>query len=265
MVEATTGWLETYPVPHPTAQNTILGLEKQVLRRHGTPERIESNSGTHFKNSLIESWAREHGIGWVFHIPYHAPASGEVEKCNGLLKTTLKALGGGTLKNWEINLAKATWLVDTRGFTNRAVTNLCPSHQQEHCQAALISMYIIILLLFAAPILISSTTDFIKAKWGSKELKPKTRDIVIFLLVLFIVLLTLCNFLQQLRYTLVSSEVFFLLNCIHSSIKPFIYFLAGRCWRPCSLRSLRLSLQRAFDEQKEKTAHSNDAPMDTVI
>ncbi|KAF4803080.1 hypothetical protein TURU_020465 [Turdus rufiventris] len=26
MVEATTGWLETYPVPHATAQNTILSL-----------------------------------------------------------------------------------------------------------------------------------------------------------------------------------------------------------------------------------------------
>ncbi|XP_071310616.1 olfactory receptor 14A16-like [Agelaius tricolor] len=34
MVEATTGWLETDPVPHTTAQNTILGLEKQVLWRH---------------------------------------------------------------------------------------------------------------------------------------------------------------------------------------------------------------------------------------
>ena len=29
MVEATTEWLETYPVPHATARNTILGLEKQ--------------------------------------------------------------------------------------------------------------------------------------------------------------------------------------------------------------------------------------------
>jgi len=38
MVEATTGWLETYPVPHATAQNTMLGLEKQVLWRHDTPE-----------------------------------------------------------------------------------------------------------------------------------------------------------------------------------------------------------------------------------
>ncbi|RMC02549.1 hypothetical protein DUI87_20943 [Hirundo rustica rustica] len=55
MVEATTGWLETYPVPHATARNTILGLEKQVLWRHGTPERIESDNGTHFKNGLINT------------------------------------------------------------------------------------------------------------------------------------------------------------------------------------------------------------------
>ncbi|RMB92700.1 hypothetical protein DUI87_30846 [Hirundo rustica rustica] len=69
MVEATTGWLETYPVPHATARNTILGLEKQILWRHGTPERIESDNGTHFKNSLINNWAREHGIEWDFSFP----------------------------------------------------------------------------------------------------------------------------------------------------------------------------------------------------
>ncbi|RMB96949.1 hypothetical protein DUI87_26528 [Hirundo rustica rustica] len=120
MVEATTGWLETYPVPHATAQNTILGLEKQVLWRHGTPERIESDNGTHFKNSLINTWAREHGIEWVYHIPYHAPAAGKVERHNALLKTQLKALGGGSFKNWEQHLAKATWLVNIRGSTNRA-------------------------------------------------------------------------------------------------------------------------------------------------
>ncbi|RMC04415.1 hypothetical protein DUI87_19237 [Hirundo rustica rustica] len=120
MVEATTGWLETYPVPHATAWNTILGLEKQVLWRHGTPERIESDNGTHFKNGLINTWAREHNIEWIYHIPYHAPAAEKVEQCNGLLKTTLKALGGGTFKNWEVNLGKATWMVNTRGSISRA-------------------------------------------------------------------------------------------------------------------------------------------------
>ncbi|KAF4794261.1 hypothetical protein TURU_103254 [Turdus rufiventris] len=78
MVETTTRRLETFPVPHTTAWNTILGLEKQVLWKHGTPERIESDNRTHFKISLINTWAREHGTEWVYHMPYHAPAAGKV-------------------------------------------------------------------------------------------------------------------------------------------------------------------------------------------
>ncbi|XP_066043408.1 mas-related G-protein coupled receptor member A8-like [Chamaea fasciata] len=146
-----------------------------------------------------------------------------------------------------------------------AVTNLCPSHQQEHCQAALIFMHVLILLLFPAPILIFHTIDFIKAMRGSKKQQPKRRDLVVFPMVLFIVLLSLCNFLQDLAFIIVPSQVFFLLNCTHSSIKPFIYFLAGGFQRPCSLRSLQLSLQRVFDEQKEETAHSSDTSMDTMV
>jgi len=78
-------------------QNTILGLEKQVLWRHCTPKRIESENGAHFKNSLINSWAKDHGIEWIYHIPCHAPASGKIEQYSGLLKTMLKAMGGGNL------------------------------------------------------------------------------------------------------------------------------------------------------------------------
>jgi len=93
MLEATSGWLKTYSVPHATAQNTMLGLEKQVLWRHDTPERIESDNRTHFHNSLIDTWAKEDSIEWVYYIPYHAPASGKIGRYNGLLKTTLRAMG----------------------------------------------------------------------------------------------------------------------------------------------------------------------------
>ena len=119
VVEATTEWLETYAVPHATARNTILGLEKHVLWRHGTPVSVESDNGTHFKNSLVNTWAKDHGIEWIYHIPYHAPASGKIERYNGLLKTMLKAMGGGTFKHWEKHLAEATWLVNTQGSINR--------------------------------------------------------------------------------------------------------------------------------------------------
>jgi len=96
-----------------------LSLEKQVLWLHGTPERTESDNGTYLKNSLVDIWAKVHGIEWTYHIPYHAPASGKIKQYNGLLKTMLKAIGGGTFKHWEKHLAEATWLVNTQGAVNR--------------------------------------------------------------------------------------------------------------------------------------------------
>ncbi|XP_077035755.1 mas-related G-protein coupled receptor member X1-like [Agelaius phoeniceus] len=145
------------------------------------------------------------------------------------------------------------------------VTFLCPSHRQEHCQAALISMYIIILLLFAVPVLISSTVDFINANWGSQQQQLKGRNSVTFLIVLFMFLFTIWYFLQQITLIVVPSHVVFLLSCIHSSIKPFIYFLLGRCWRPFSIKSLQLSLQRVFKGPEENTTRRNDPAMHTVV
>ncbi|XP_068872444.1 mas-related G-protein coupled receptor member H-like isoform X1 [Aphelocoma coerulescens] len=128
------------------------------------------------------------------------------------------------------------------------VTLLCPAHEQEHCRAGFTSIFAVMLLIFAAPVLISRSINFIKAKCGSQQRQPTRRDIVIFLLVLSTLLLNLWNILQQFGYTGLSSLVCFLLTCIHSTIKPFIYFLVGRCWRPCSGRSLRNSLRRVFEE-----------------
>nr|XP_005497868.2 mas-related G-protein coupled receptor member H-like [Zonotrichia albicollis] len=163
------------------------------------------------------------------------------------------------------------WVVDTIQYwaffalftVIPSVTLLCPSHQQEHCRAAFISVYTLILLLVVAPMLVSSPVDFIKAKWGSQQQQPERRDIVIFVIVVFTLLLSLWNFLQDLGYITVSSQVVFLLACMNSSIKPFIYLLMGRCWRPCSVGSLRLSRQRVFEEQKKTTTHRNDATGDT--
>ncbi|KAK4815593.1 hypothetical protein QYF61_004808 [Mycteria americana] len=64
MVEATTGWLETMAPCH--CLEHYLGLEKQVLWRHGTPERTESDNGTHFQNYFVDTWAKEHGTEWTF-------------------------------------------------------------------------------------------------------------------------------------------------------------------------------------------------------
>ncbi|KAK4825374.1 hypothetical protein QYF61_027127 [Mycteria americana] len=77
-----------------TTRNTILGLEKQ------------SDNGTHFQDNLIDTWAKEHGIEWAYHIPYPAPPSRKIERYNGLLKTTQRAMGGGTFKHRDNTFSK---------------------------------------------------------------------------------------------------------------------------------------------------------------
>ncbi|XP_027563061.1 mas-related G-protein coupled receptor member H-like, partial [Neopelma chrysocephalum] len=149
------------------------------------------------------------------------------------------------------------------------VTSLCLLDEHQPCQVSLISTYILNLLLFALPMVISSAVLFIKVKCGSQQQQPRRLHIVIFLTVIFFLIfalpLSLLHFLQQLSYSFVSSQVVFLLACIHSSIKPLTYFLVGSCWRCCSLVSLQVSFQRVFEEMEENTACSNGATMDTMV
>uniref|UniRef100_A0A8C0FV59 G-protein coupled receptors family 1 profile domain-containing protein n=1 Tax=Bubo bubo TaxID=30461 RepID=A0A8C0FV59_BUBBB len=138
-----------------------------------------------------------------------------------------------------------------------AVTSLCLSQEHQHCQIALISMYGLNFLIFAPPMVISSTIVFIKAQCGSQQHQPKRLYIVIFLSVLFFLLfalpLSIWNFLQQFGHSVVSSQVVFLLACINSSTNPFIYFLVGSCWRHCSLVSPQVAFRRVFEEPEDNT------------
>ncbi|XP_074398240.1 proto-oncogene Mas-like [Zonotrichia albicollis] len=166
---------------------------------------------------------------------------------------------------------------------NPTVTFLCQSHEQEQCRVILASMYALSLFLFAAPMVISSTILFIHLKTGLQQQPLKMLDIVIFLVALFNLPLSLWNLLQQLGYTVVPSQVVFLLTSINSSIKPFICFLVGSwkrdcsmgsCWRhgsmeSCrkhsSVQSLRKAIHRVFGNPEENTDCGDEPSVDTGV
>ena len=54
------------------------------------PQSIHSDNGLHFTAKVVQEWATQEGILWVFHTPYHPQANGIVERTNGLLKHFLK-------------------------------------------------------------------------------------------------------------------------------------------------------------------------------
>ncbi|XP_064309008.1 mas-related G-protein coupled receptor member H-like [Phalacrocorax carbo] len=142
------------------------------------------------------------------------------------------------------------------------VTTLCLLHEHEHCQKALISMYVLNFLIFAPPMVISNVILFIKVLCGSQQRQPLRLYIVIFLTVLFFLMfgvpLSIWHFLKQVNYnnTTMPSQIFYLLACINSSINPFIYFLVGSCRRHCSLVSLQVAFRRVFEETGVTTISS---------
>lgn len=49
------------------------GHKKQLLWQRVTPERIDLDIRKPFQNNHTVTWATEHGIEWVYHIPCHVP------------------------------------------------------------------------------------------------------------------------------------------------------------------------------------------------
>lgn len=96
---------EHYPLPW----KQVWHHRKKLVRQWDT-----------FPKQPHRQWAKEHGIVWVYNIPCYLPSSRKTEQYNRLLKTTLISLGDGTFKDWYTYLAKATWLVNTKGSTKWA-------------------------------------------------------------------------------------------------------------------------------------------------
>lgn len=112
--------MEVYPVSHATTWNTLLGPERQALRRNDTKKRIVRHWDSFLKQHYRHLGHTECGTEWVQHIPCHEPASKETKEYNALLNTTLRAVGGGTFKHWDTHLGKATSLVNSRASANPA-------------------------------------------------------------------------------------------------------------------------------------------------
>jgi len=87
-VEVVSGLLQAESFPRATGENTIKALKKwfSILPK---PNSIQSDNGSHFTSGVVQEWAREEDIHWIFHTPYYPQANGIVERSNGLLKKYL--------------------------------------------------------------------------------------------------------------------------------------------------------------------------------
>lgn len=59
---------------------------------------------------MVQDWAREEGIQWVFHTPYYPQANGIVERTNGLVKRFANTHESG----WHLRLHDAIYQLNNR-------------------------------------------------------------------------------------------------------------------------------------------------------
>jgi len=74
------------------------------------PDETESDNGSHFTDRVVQDWAKEEGIRWVFHTPYYPQANGIGERTNGLVKRLAKTYESG----WHLQLSNAIYQLNNR-------------------------------------------------------------------------------------------------------------------------------------------------------
>ncbi|XP_065260454.1 mas-related G-protein coupled receptor member H-like [Emys orbicularis] len=143
----------------------------------------------------------------------------------------------------------------------------------ENCFISFLPMCFLNVLIFTPIMVLSSLTLFIKVRHSSQRHQPGKLYAVILFTVLFFLLFTVPQSVQifllyhHIFDSRLSSEIFHMLASASSGINPFIYFLVGSYGKRRFCGSIKVALQRVFEEKtdsREDGETTSAEPMNTV-
>ncbi|XP_075784622.1 mas-related G-protein coupled receptor member H-like [Pelodiscus sinensis] len=130
----------------------------------------------------------------------------------------------------------------------------------EICFTSFLYIFVLNVLIFSPAMVLSSLILFIKVQRSSQRRPPGKLYVVILLTVLFFLLFTLPESVDLLLTYLrlpALTELLHALTCASSSINPVIYYLVGSYRKRRFRGSLKLALQRVFEEQADSGEDRN--------
>ena len=101
IIDHLTGWPEAFPILDKSADTIVSTFINKYLPVHMYPRYILSDSGTEFKNNLMDQVLKQLGIERIFSAPYHPQSNGKLEVFHKYLKPTLKKLCEKDPSNWD--------------------------------------------------------------------------------------------------------------------------------------------------------------------
>ena len=92
VVDATTLWVEAFPVKSTTAEETADVLYREIICRFEAPRAILSDQETAFKNRLLTLLCKLLHIKHIYSSPFHPEGNAKVERANVTIATTLRMI-----------------------------------------------------------------------------------------------------------------------------------------------------------------------------
>ena len=98
-----TKWPEARAIKMANAEEVLDFIYEDIICRHGCPQKILTDRGSHFNNQIITKMMEKFKIIHNFSTPYHPKTNGLIERFN---KTICEAIAkSGEIKNWDEKIA----------------------------------------------------------------------------------------------------------------------------------------------------------------
>ena len=101
IIDHLTEWPKAFLIPNNKADTIVCIFINNYLPTHMCPHFILSDSGTEFKNQLMDNVLQQPGIDCIFSAPYHPQSNGKLDVFYKYLKLALKKLCEKDTEIWD--------------------------------------------------------------------------------------------------------------------------------------------------------------------
>ena len=112
-IDYLTKWPEAKAIPEASAKEVSTFIFDDIICRHGCPQKMLSDRGSHFNNQVVKILMDKFKIKHGFSTPYHPKTNGLVERFNKTLCESLAKLAQNN-NQWDENIPSVLFAYRTR-------------------------------------------------------------------------------------------------------------------------------------------------------